>query len=188
MTSLDSFREKQNVSSGKGFEAFRMDSIEDAEGIPDMRTHVGLGSCNCCDYFLVQENKVVLVEETRLADTIKNIGKKYSYLAEHHRQKFTVDCVRQENYLKVYGALLVLCRLAAKCREASSLMQDKKHDFYLVITGMETEEEKRMFDNLKDFLQIQLQSVLTPAVMYNVEVIPSREILADKLSQHATRP
>ena len=45
-----------------------------------------------------------------------------------------------------------------------------------------------MFDNLKDTLQMQLQSVLTPAVMDNVEVIPSRELLADKLSQHATRP
>ena len=187
MTSLDSFREKHNVSSGKGFEAFRMDSTKKAEGLPDMRTHVGLGSCNCCDYFLIHENKVVLVEETQLADTIKTIGKKYSYLNEPHRQKFTVDCVRQENYLKVYGALLVLCRLAAKCREASSLMQDKKHDFYLVIKGMETEEAKRMFDNLKESLQRQLQSVLTPAVMDNVEVIPSRELLADKLSQHATR-
>ena len=188
MTSLDSFRERQDVSPGKGFEAFRMDSTKKAEGIPDMRTHVGLGSCNCCDYFLIHENKIVLVEETQLADTIKTIGKKYAYLNEHHRQKFTVERVRQENYLKVYGALLVLCRLAAKCREASSLMQDKKHDFYLVITGMETDAEKRMFDNLKDFLQIQLQSILTPTVMDNVEVIPSREILADKLSQHATRP
>ena len=187
MTSLDSFREKQNVSSGRDFEAFRMDSTKKAEGIPDMRTHVGLGSCNCCDYFLIHENKIVLVEETQLTDTIKTIGKKYSYLTELHRQKFTVDCVRQENYLKVYGALLVLCRLAAKCREASSLMQDKKHVFYLVIKGVETEEAKRMFDNLKDTLQMQLQSVLTPAVMDNVEVIPSRELLADKLSQHATR-
>ncbi|MDE0156753.1 MAG: hypothetical protein OXI88_10860 [Gammaproteobacteria bacterium] len=182
MTSLDSFREQQNVSPGKGFEAFRMDNTKKADVIPDMRTYVGLGSCNCCDYFLIHENKVVLVEETQLADTIKTIEKKYSYLAERHRQDFTVDCVRQENYLKVFGALLVLWRLAAKCREASSLMQDKKHDFYLVITGMETEEARRMFDNLKDNLQKQLQSVLTPEVMDNVEVIPSREILADKLS------
>lgn len=182
MTSLDSFREQQNVSPGKDFEAFRMDNTKKAEGIPDMRTHVGLGSCHCCDYFLIHENKVVLVEETQLADTIKTIGEKHSYLAERHRQDFTVDCVRQENHLKVYGALLVLCRLAAKCREASSLMQGKKHDFYLVITGMETEESRRMFDNLKDNLQRQLQSVLTPAVMDNVEVIPSGGILADKLS------
>lgn len=188
MTSLDSFREQQNVSSGKDFEAFRMDSTKKAEGTPDMRTHVGLGSCNCCDYFLIHENKIVLVEETQLADTIKNIGKKYSYLADHERQDFTVDRVRQENYLKVYGALLVLCRLAAKSREASSLVQDKKHDFYLVITGMETEEEKRIFDYLKDNLQNQLKSALTPAVMGSVEVIPSRELLAEKLSQHATRP
>ena len=48
------------------------------KGFPDMRTHVGLGSCNCCDYFLIHEDKVVLVEETQLADTIKAIGKKYS--------------------------------------------------------------------------------------------------------------
>lgn len=188
MTSLDSFREQQNVSSGKCFEAFRMDSSKKTEETPDMRTHVGLGSCHCCDYFIVHENKIVLVEETQLADTIKKIGKKHSYLAEHHRQDFTVDCVRQENHLKVYGALLVLYRLAAKCREASSLIQGKKHDFYLVITGMETEEARRIFDNLKDNLQKQLQSVLTPAIMDSVEVIPSRTLLADKLLQNATRP
>ena len=124
MTSLDSFREKQNVSSGKDFEAFRMDSTKKAEGIPDMRTHVGLGSCDCCDYFLIHENKVVLVEETRLADTIKTIGKKYSYLSEPHRQKFTVDRVRQENLCE--GIWGFARPVPSGCEVSGSIKSDAK--------------------------------------------------------------
>lgn len=188
MSALDRFREKREVSSGKGFEAFRMDNTQKSEAIPDMRTYVGLGSCDCCDYFLIHGNKLVLIEETRLADTIKGLGKKYSYLAENHKQKFIIESIRQENYLKVYGALLVLCRLAAKCREASSLMKNKNHIFCLVAKRVDTDEARRLFDHLKDSLKLQLQSVLTPAVLGDVDVIPSLEILVDRLSQDATDP
>ncbi len=186
MTPLDQFREKIVVADTREIEVFRMDNTRESAGIPDMRKHVGLGSCNCCDYFFIHNNKIVLIEETRLMDTIENLKQDCSYLKIEHLRDFVSKCVRQENYVKVYGALLVLCRLAGQYSEVSKLIKDKKHDFYLVIEGIESEEARSLFDTLRDSLFEQLRSVLTKNVIDKIEVMPSTEHLASRLSEAAT--
>lgn len=185
MTFLDQFRETRPDSNGKDVDVFRMDNTTKSVEIPDMRAYVGLGSCNCCDYFFINADKIFVVEETRLADTIKTIEKQYSYLIDDDKKDCVVKNVRQENYVKVYGSLLVLCRLAAKCKEDAKRMQDKKHDFWLVISDGDTEETSVVVDNLSDNLFEQLCGVLTRKVVDKVEIIPSN-ILPEKLSANAT--
>lgn len=188
MTPLDQFREKRVVAESREIEVFRMDNTEASKGIPDMRKYVGLGSCNCCDYFSIRDNKIVLIEETRLMDTVENLKRDYSYLKTEHLRDFISTYLRQENYVKVYGALLVLCRLAGKYGEVSNLTKDKKHDFYLVVDGTGTEEEKSYFDTLRDSLFEQLRSVLTKNVIDEIEVMPSTAYLASKLSENVATP
>ena len=58
----------------KDCKGHRMDGMRPA---PNMRATVGLGDCNCCDYFASKDNIVVLIEETQLMKMIKNLEKKW---------------------------------------------------------------------------------------------------------------
>ena len=100
--------------------AYRMD---DNEPQSNMRTTAGLGTCNCCDYFTFRDATLVLIEETRLPWQIKDLRNEFARdirkdveeLEERERHSVSqrvLRHLRQENKLKVYGSLLVLCRLA----------------------------------------------------------------------------
>ncbi|MDD9859228.1 MAG: hypothetical protein OXU40_02130 [Nitrospira sp.] len=164
MTCLNQFRDDIKISGGEDIEAFRMDNTGP---IPDMRKYVGLGTCNCCDRFFVKGDEIFIVEETRLGDTIEEISQEYSYLSDAHKHDMIKKCIRQENYVKVYGAMLVLCRLARKCREAAELMGDKKHNFWFIPEQTMDKASLRYWDNLGG----DLRSVLTGKVVNEVEIV-----------------
>ena len=131
----------------------------------------------------VKTNIVVLIEETQLMRTIERLKGEYHYLQSDHHTEFVNKYIRQENKLKVYGSMLVLCRLATVCKNANQLLRTKKYRFWLVASGMNEPEDTRIFDNLKDRLFNELRSVLTGTVMDNVEIIPSNR-LESKLAKH----
>ncbi len=116
MTAFDQFLEPIKVageSLGDIHQAYRMDGNSPK---PDMRRDAGLGTCNCCDYFMFAEDHiVVLIEETRLLEQVENLKIQYDYLEDNDKEKFVKKYIRQENKLKVYGSMLVLCRLATVC-------------------------------------------------------------------------
>lgn len=174
MTSLADFLEDVNLPNGEKHEVYCMDGSEKSAEIPDMRKHVGLGECNCCDYFLIRGNKIVIIEETKLAWTIKRLGEEYPELKGNSQKKFIIDSIRLENYAKVYGSLLVLCCLIRKCKEAAERMGCKKYDFWLVSSDKESEEVKTYFDYLRDHLYSQLRGALSKTVIHKVKIIPSR--------------
>lgn len=175
MTTLDQFQDSIRINGGKEIKAFRMDNTKRSEPIPDMRAYVGLGSCNCCDWFFVKGDRIFIVEGTCLGKTIEGIRQKYSYLNDAHKRDMVRECIRQENYVKVYGTLLVLCRLARQCREAAERMGDKKHNFWFIPEQTTDRDSLRYLENLKG----DLRSVLTGKVVDKVEVVlPHR--LADK--------
>lgn len=185
MTAFDQFLEPIEVagkSLGDEHQAYRMDGRSPQ---PDMRRVAGLGTCDCCDYFLfAKTNIVVLIEETQLMRTIKRLKGEYHYLQSDHQTEFVKKYIRQENKLKVYGSMLVLCRLATVCENENQLLRTKKYRFWLIASGMNEPEDTRVFDNLKDRLLNELRSVLTGTVMDDVEIIPSN-LLESKLVKHA---
>ena len=183
---LDRFLESIRVageSLGEEYQAYRMDG----HSRPDMRIDVGLGTCNCCDYFLSGSNTVVLIEETRLIDSMQSQKNQYSYIPDEHLDQFVEERVVQENRIKVYGSMLVLCRLADKYEEARNMLQpqEKKYEFWLVTSGIETTEDMLQLDSKKDLLFNGLRSVLTGKVIDNVDIIPSSDHLKSKLAEHA---
>ena len=166
-------------------QAYRMDGTPPK---PDMRGKAGLGTCNCCDYFICgHDDTVVLIEETRLVGQITDLKNEYQYLTVDDQTEFVSKYIRDENKLKVYGSMLVLCRLATACRDVKKFLKAKKYRFWLVVSGMNTAEEKIVFDNLKDRLSQELKSVLTGKVLDDVEIIPS-SVFATKLAQHTSTP
>ena len=132
MNSLDKFLEPIKVagkSMGNKYKAYKMDSNVANN---NMRKMVGLGTCHCCDYFLPNDNSITLIEETQLLKTVEDIREEYDYLNDKDKKDVVNVRIREEIQLKAYGAMLVLCRLAAKCANAKQLFRDKKYHFWLV--------------------------------------------------------
>jgi len=176
VTSLDHFLETIKIASkpiAGGHMAYKMDST--AKGL-SMRDAAGLGTCNCCDYFMIRGDSIVLIEETQLPQRVKKIRKKYAYLNEVDLNKHVNKHLRNRMRLKAYGAMLVLCRLATKCAAAKGIVQDKKYDFWLVASALNSPDDLRLFDNIKDSLNELLKQVLGTRLLDNVEVIPSKSL------------
>ena len=165
--------------------AYRMDDTKQS----NMRKDVGLGTCNCCDYFLISNGTVVLVEETQLLQQIEDLKNEYNYLRGTDQTEFIKKDIRRENWLKAYGSMLVLCRLASVCKEARNLLGTKKYKFWLVVsdtnmTDAEEFEAKIIFDHLKDNLYRDLKSLLSGKIVADVEIVPSH-VFVGKLPTQA---
>lgn len=160
--------------------AYYMDGGAGACKKPDLRGHVGLGSCHCCDYFLPYDGNIVLIEETQLLKRKRALEKEYDYLNDEDKDKFANKRILQRNQLKVYGAMLVLCRLAIKFPETTDIVQGKKHYFWLVVSGMES-DDTIYFDNLRDKLHKDLRSALKKELLDDVEILPA-DVLEKRLN------
>ncbi len=172
MNSLKKFLKPIEIAGkplGKNYKAYKMDEPQNESG---MRHFVGLGECNCCDYFFEQEGAIILIEETQLAKSMESNRKEYSYLDAKDKDDFSIKRVREEMRLKAYGSMLVLCRLVAKCSAAKKLLEGKKYVFWLVASSTDM-GEARAFDNVKDTLLSMLKGALGGEIMDSVEVFPS---------------
>ena len=168
-------------------QAYRMDDTSEQS---NMRKDVGLGTCNCCDYFLISNGTVVLIEETQLLQHIKRLKNEYNYLRGTDQTEFIKEDIQRENWLKAYGSMLVLCRLATVCKEAKDLFGTKKYKFWLVVsdtnmTDAEESDAQIIFDHLKDNLYLDLKSLLSGKIVDDVEIVPSPDLFVRKLPKQA---
>lgn len=187
MTALNKFLEPVEIAGkpfNKNFQAYRMDDGSDK---PDMRKEAGLGECNSCDYFVSNADSIILIEETKLQESIKTWKNGVAYLNEDDQKDFVSEKVKTENRLKVYGSLLVLARLMNKFPEVRNLVDQKKICFWLVVSGLSTSDDKKYIDNLKDHFITSLGGALSREVIDKVEVFASN-YLADKLAAIQATP
>ena len=167
--------------------AYRMD---DTEPQSNMRASAGLGTCNCCDYFTFRDSTLVLIEETRLPWQAKNlrdefaedIQKDVAKLKGHEWEgvnRRVLRHLRQENKLKVYGSLLVLCRLAKVVdRGVGAEALSKPASFWLVYSESTNGEDMIFFDDLSKQLGSDLRSALTGGVVSEVKILPADSLAA----------
>ncbi len=168
----------------KGHYAYRMDH---KRSHPDMRIEIGLGTCNCCDYFTTYNNdSILLIEETSLVDQRKNLEKKYDYIKSPYQKKFIDEKIKEENKLKAYGAVLVLYRLSAVCEDAKELLEAKSYKFWIVVTGNYSPQDAMYFNNLESYLFQEIKGGLR-TIFEDVAVIPANDFVK-KLPQNATNP
>ncbi len=170
MMSLDKFSCSLKIDD-KEEQAFRMDG----EGDKDMRPLAGLGTCKICDYFIIRDDTVILVEETDI------VAKKHQLdeiCAEWENRKNAEDFIdksmRDENVLKVFGSLLVLCRLASKCEDVKNIFHKNKYDFWLVDDEQRPKLRDSIIaeDNFRNRLRKHLASALTDKALGKVSVFP----------------
>ena len=152
----------------------------------NMRHLSGLGTCHCCDYFIKNKNSVVLIEETQLMQTIKGYKQEYDYLNKQDLDKIQKARIREENILKVYGSLLVLCKLAIKHEDFRKLMEKQKYSFWLVISDAQLTDMISL-QELQGKLTKALRSVLGKEMIDEIKVFPS-DMLEDKILQYAPTP
>ena len=142
-------------SAGGDFKAYRMDSTTE---VPDMRRAAGLGTCECCDYVTVSKDKrsVVLIEETDLESTIIDFKERYDYLSDDDQVDLLYDKVLREHRLKLYGSMLVLCRLSSSRDEVKAFLPDNEFQFWLVTTSTAPSDFVILMDNLTDGRKVRL--------------------------------
>ena len=169
-------------SAGGVFKAYRMDSTTEGS---NMRSAAGLGTCECCDYVTIGKDNqsVVLIEETDLESTIIDFKEKYDYLSDDDQVDLLYDKVLKEHRLKLYGSMLVLCRLSSSRDEVKAFLPENEFQFWLVTTSASSDSVILM-DHLTDNLRGFLKSPLTKEMMDVVDIIPSTK-LAEKLSDEA---
>ena len=189
MMSLEKFVETiqlARISLNADYQAYRMDST--LSQTPDMRKKAGLGSCNCCDYFLIsKDGAIVLIEETQLIYQLKNLREEYCYLKSAEYKEFINKRIREENRLKVYGSMLVLCLLSAKYEDVKKLLQQNKYQFWLVVSGKDSPKNSRVFRNLRKPLLFDLRGVLTKEVVDDFKILSITQFCT-LYTQYATTP
>ena len=171
MPPLDKFSGSLKIYD-KEEQAFRMDG----KGDKDMRPLAGLGTCNICDYFIIRDDTVILVEETDIVAKKHELDKICAEWKDRkNAEKFIDKSMRNENVLKVLGSLLVLCRLASKCEDVKNIFHKNKYDFWLVDDEQRPDlrGDTMVDDNFNDGLREHLASALTDKAVGNVLVLPS---------------
>ena len=165
-----------------GCNAYRMDG-----GSPDMRIVAGLGTCNCCDYVTFDgTGRMVLIEETQLLRQIDNLRRECrdSSLSPDEVTKRILRGVKHENRLKVYGSLLVLCRLARRLTDEAEIQAlAGQTDFWLVVSDTLSGDQARALDYIRGALLGDLRSVLAGAVVGDVQIVMASE-LGRRLPSH----
>ena len=183
MSALDQFK----VANGPFAGAFRMD---DHKG-DDMRKFAGMGACDCCDYFRPLGNDVVvLVEETRLTETVLGYQKEFAAAPPPAGNKrdgdeigYIQNRVMWENRLKVYGGMLVLLRAAEKCGDFAAMIRGRKFRFILVDSETENgAQNDRDAENWRRKFRQTLRSVFSPEMIDRVNVIRFAD-LAEELPE-----
>ena len=115
--------------------------------------------------------------------TIIDFKERYDYLSDNDQVDLLYDEVLKEHRLKLYGSMLVLCRLSCSRDEVKAFLPDNEFQFWLVTTTASSDSVILM-DNLTDNLRDFLKSPLTREMMDVVDIIPSTK-LAEKLSDEA---
>jgi len=177
------------------YTAYQMDG-DAGKGEKDMRKAAGLGACHCCDYFLLDEESIILIEETQLSKTVAQIKEKYAYLNENDQKEIINNKITEEIQLKVYGAMLVLSRIMEKCDSAKELMREKKTKFWLVASladaptaeNLSDAEDRALFlDNRDSDLKDRLSGSIGGTLLVRVDVL-SVNTLETWLARHAPAP
>ncbi len=189
MTPLEKFLEPIEIADqpldGECNKAYRMDGVSAKK--PDMRLDVGLGTCHCCDYFTIRGGDVILIEETQLRKTIRNYKEEYdAMIPEPQKEKFFNRRICNENTLKAYGSLLVLCRWSAKYKEISESIGGKQHNFWFVASDVETGNNEIALDSIADRLLQGLRSTLGKPLIGDVKILTPDQLKSMLVNKPST--
>lgn len=147
MKSLDYFLGSLEVQHVNGdirdlsVQAYAVDKPCGDDGIK-LKDQFEMGQFHSCDYIIAKKDKdkVLLIEDSNLGKGKKDLEKKYlpfmrqSSKARKKLSEKVVEKIRDENRLKAYASLLLLCRLISEDSGAKKLIAGKKIHFWVIVT------------------------------------------------------
>ena len=170
---LSQFEEKIKPQDQNSLDitAYRMDTSSSKH----MASYAGLGTLHCCDYLHIRNNEAIFIEDTHLGLKIKDLK------TTHDNIQYIKKFLRLENTLKVYGTVLILCKLSQRYKNIADTLRNKKFSFWLVI---DDEEDIKAMDTeiipfLKNKLSESLEGGLGGAkILKKVEILVLKELEA----------
>ncbi len=157
-------------------QAYAVDKPCGEEGIR-LKDQFKMGSFHSCDYILAEENrdKVLLIEDSNLRRAKEDLENKLFRFMQDDDQarkilhRKIVEKIRDENRLKAYASLLLLCCLVSKDADAKNLIEGKEIHFWVIVTDG-VASDFRVFDEIGSSLTGSLKPFVS-----GVELIPLKE-------------
>ena len=160
--------------SGSAFVAYCMDGQIDIPSgqsikILDLRHEAQLGTCSCCDYMQIRDRATLLIEESDVALSIINVKNECKGMAEPYKTKIIRKILKTEFVQKLYGAMLVLCRLVNSGKLPPNLAS-KKIVFMLVYKGTDDLEGEEAITEkyFKDWIRSELSDEIDVRMLSSI--------------------
>ena len=154
---------KIRMASGKTFEfdveAYGIDKCLD-NGV-SLKNQLMMDSFNCCDYIFVAEKTIFLLEDSNLKAKKDDLQTNCLCLVndEAVKEKLLRKIIKNEQILKAYAGLLLLCRLTSQSKEAMDLMKGKEKHFWVIINDADSSDPKGF-----DYLREEISRILRPLI------------------------
>ena len=111
-----------------------------------LKGQYGMHGTHCCDYLLINDKNVLLLEDSNIGKTKENWERKYP------DEKLSVEMIAKEQLLKAYASLLLLCKISCSDRSARRLIKDKEIAFCVVCNDIEN-KDLRLLDGILKHLK-----------------------------------
>lgn len=154
---------KIRMADGKTFEfdveAYGIDKCLD-NGV-SLKNQLMMDSFHCCDYIFVAEKAIFLLEDSNLKAKKNDLQNNClcSVKDEASKKKFLRKIIKDEQILKAYAGLLLLCRLTSQSKEAMNLMKGKEKHFWVIINDADSSDPKGF-----DYLREEIRRILRPLI------------------------
>lgn len=154
---------KIRVANGETFEfdveAYGIDKCLD-NGV-SLKNQLMMDSFHCCDYIFVAEETIFLLEDSNLKAKKNDLQTNCLCLVndEAIKEKLLRKIIKNEQILKAYAGLLLLCRLTSQSKEAMDLMKGKEKHFWVIINDDGPSDPKGF-----DYLREEISRILKPLI------------------------
>lgn len=174
------------MATGETFEfdvkAYGIDKCLD-NGI-SLKNQLRMDSFHSCDYIFVTEKIVFLLEDSDLKAKKDDLQSNCLCFVKDDasKEKFLRKIINDEQILKAYAGLLLLCRLISQSKEAKGLMKGKKKHFWVIINDDDPSDSKGF-----DYLGEEISNTLRPLVS-TVAVLDHKKANRILCSYHHSLP
>ena len=156
--------------------AYAVDKPCGRDGIK-LKDQFEMGNFHSCDYILAKESrdKVLLIEDSNLKEKKGDLEKECLRFMPDDDQtrkilsRKIMNKIRDEQRLKAYASLLLLCRLISIDADAKKLIGNKKIHFWVIVTDG-VASDFQAFTNIGS----KLEGCLSPLIS-DVAVLPLKE-------------
>lgn len=145
-----------------------------------LKHELRMDNFHCCDYiFVPDDNAVLLIEDSNFTSAKERLETKdlASVSDPRSKAKLSRKLIMDEQRLKAYASLLLLCRLLERDKTAAAKMRGKKVHFWFIINDAGS-SNLQSFNYLKHEIAPTLRSLVSKVV-----VLP-KEKARDKLSKY----